>query len=177
MIVIGAGLVFLLLIVIVLLSFKKPNQGQVLIRTGLSGIRISFSGLIVLPLIHKAEFLDTTLTRLVMDCSGKNALLCKDQTPIDVQAAFFVRIKPTVEDVRRVVQKLGIKAASDEQILYALFGDRFHEALKQVSRHYTYDELSDREFFKDQVVAAIDSDLDGYLLDVVAINELSKSNA
>ena len=86
-----------------------------------------------------------------------------------------MRIKPTVDNVLQVVRSLGIEDASDEQKLHDLFAERFIETLKSVARRYDYATLSDREFFKSRVMDDLGDNLDGYMLDVVTIDEMAKS--
>ena len=169
------GLAAVILASVLLFSYRKPDQGQALIRSGFGGLRVSLSGLLSLPLVQKAEAVDITLTRLVIDQRGKNALICRDGTHINVKAAFFVRVKPTSEDIGKVVQTLGVKGASDVQVLHDVFSGRFIETLKKVSGKYDFTELSNREFFKQQVMSMLNVDSDGFVLDVVAIDELSKN--
>lgn len=172
---IGCGLAVVLVLAVLVGSYRKPAQGQALVCRRLNGTRVSFSGLLVLPLMQQAELMDITLTRLVIDCRGNNALTCKDGTRIDVKAAFFVRVKPTAEAIKKVARLIGIKEASDGETLHQLFGPRFIEALKSVSQEHGFAELSDREFFKEQVLSMLSLDTDGYMLEVMAIDELARS--
>ena len=75
-----AGVVSLILLVA---SYKKPAQGQVLIRRGPSDTHASFSGKVVLPLIHKAVLAACDAADGVMSrwdtgkCEG--GIFCADQ--------------------------------------------------------------------------------------------------
>ncbi len=155
--------------------YKMPSQGQALIRSGFGGTFVSFNGKIVVPILQKAQYLDITLKRLVIELQGSEALTCKDGTQADVKAAFFVRINPTVEDVKNVVQKLGIEKAADVETLNEMFNTQFFEALKTVSQNNNYEELTNREMFKEKVMNALPASLDGYILDTVTIDYLEKT--
>lgn len=164
-----------LMFICILLCYRKPSQGQAIIRSGFGGTFVSFSGKIVMPILQKARYLDITLKRLVIDLQGSEALTCKGGTQADVKAAFFVRVNPTVEDVKKVVQKLGIEKAADVETLNEMFNTQFIEALKNVSKNYSYEELTNREMFKEKVIAALPTSLDGYILDTVTIDYLEKT--
>ena len=155
--------------------YRMPSQGQALVRSGYGGTKVSFDAKIVIPIIHKLEWLDITLKRLVIDRQGNEALTCKDGTRADIKAAFFIRINPAVEDVKKVVQKLGIEGAADIEKLSELFVPRFLESLQAVAKVNTFEQLSDREYVKQQVMQAVGHDLDGYTLDVVTIDYLEKT--
>lgn len=171
----GLVAVCLLMLVVAALCYRKPAQGQALIRTGMGGPFVSFSGKIVLPLLHKAEFLDVTLKRLVIERQGQQALTCKDGIRADVTAAFFIRINPAVEDVLKVVSKSGVSQAADAVVLKEIYAKRFNHALTTVASEHDYETLTDREVFKQKVMDSIGKDLDGFVLDVVAIDYLEKS--
>jgi uncharacterized membrane protein YqiK len=161
-------------VVFLLLCYKKPQQGQALVRTGLGGRQVSFSGLIIIPLLQRGEFLDITLKRLVVERRGQQALTSKDGQRFDVTAAFFVRVKPDAQAVLKAVQTSGIQGASDPEALHARFGVQFSEALEAVSKRHNFEELNDREKFKDQLMSALGSDMDAYTLDVIAIDRLAR---
>ncbi len=167
--------IWFLLFVYMLLCYRKPAQGQALIRSGFGGNFVSFSGKIVMPLLHRAELLDITLKRLVIDQQGSEALICKDGMQVDIKAAFFVRINPTPPDVLKVVQALGVEGAANIEILTDLFKARFLISLQTVAKENTYEQLSDRETFKKQVIQTVDNDLDGYRLDTVTIDYFEKT--
>lgn len=157
-----------------LLCYRKPSQGQAIIRSGLGGSFVSFSGKFVLPILHKAQYLDVTLKRLVIDRQGSEALICQGGIQADIKAAFFVRVNPTPTDVLKVVMKLGVEGAADIEKLSDLFVPRFLESVQMVAKAHTFEQLSDREDFKQQVMQTVGCDLDGYILDVVTIDYLEK---
>jgi len=165
----------LLMLIVIGLYYKKPEQGQVLIRTGMGGTVVSFAGNVVIPLLHKAEFLDITLKRIAIEKLGKEALTCKGETRADIKAAFFIRISPTVDDVLHVVSKLGITRPADTSALKEIYEERFIQALKTVSSQYDFETLTNRELFKEKVMDCVGRDLDGFMLDVVTIDYLGKS--
>lgn len=170
------GLLIILIggVAFLLLCYKKPQQGQALVRTGFGGRQVSFSGLIIVPWLQRGEFLDITLKRLVLERQKQQALTSKDGQRFDVTAAFFIRVKPNAQAVLKAVQTSGTQSASDPEVLFERFGVRFGEALEAVSKRYTFEELNDREKFKDRLMSVLGRDLDEYVLDVIAIDRLAR---
>ena len=72
--------------------YRKVEQGQALVRNGWGGTRVSFSGLIVLPVFHKVEFMDISVKRVEIDRNGKNGLICMDNMRAEIKVAIFVRV-------------------------------------------------------------------------------------
>ena len=121
--------------------YRKVSQGEALIRNGVGGTQVSFSGKLVIPILHKGEYMDISVKRIEIDRHGSQGLICKDNLRADIKVAFFVRVNNTVEDVKKVAQALGCKRASDEQALYDLFDAKFSEALKSVGKFFDFAEV------------------------------------
>jgi uncharacterized membrane protein YqiK len=78
--------------------------------------------------------------------------------------------------VLEVARSVGTSRAADPSTLEELFTAKFAEALKTVARKLDFDELSrNREEFKDNVIRVIGTDLNGYVLDDVAIDHLEQT--
>jgi uncharacterized membrane protein YqiK len=177
---IAIGSLVALVVVVVLVvvkCYRKVEQGEALIRNGVGGTRVSFSGMVVWPIIHRAEFMDIAVKRIAIDRRGDTGLICKDNIRADIQVAFFVRVNPTQDDVRLVAQSLGCKRASDEQALYELFDAKFSEALKTVGKRFEFTELyTSRDTFKEDILQVIGRDLNGYVLEDAAIDYLEQTD-
>ena len=52
--------------------YRKVEQGQALVRNGMGGTKVSFSGMIVLPILHQPEYMDISVKRVEIDRNGKN---------------------------------------------------------------------------------------------------------
>ena len=167
--------IFAGIIILLLASYKKVPQGQALVRTGLGGHKATFSGILVLPSLHKAHYIDTTYTRLLIDWQGKHGITCKDNVRINIMAAYFVRINNTVEDVTKAIQSFGIEKASDKQVAEDLFSNKVREAILNVSKQLDFDELdNNRVAYGKQILDAIDKKSNGYILENVIIEDISK---
>ncbi|MEO0331532.1 MAG: flotillin family protein, partial [Bacteroidota bacterium] len=73
-------IVFLFAIGIAIIKmYRKASQGQALIVTGgAGGAKVSFSGLLVIPVLHRLEEMDITVKTIMISRMGKDGLICKD---------------------------------------------------------------------------------------------------
>ena len=87
--------------------FHKVSQGSAMIRNGLGGSNVSFSGMVVFPIIHWSELMDISVRRIEVDRRGKEGLICKDNLRADVKVVFFVRVNNSPQSVLQVAQSIG----------------------------------------------------------------------
>jgi uncharacterized membrane protein YqiK len=157
--------------------YQKVSQGQALIRNGVGGTRVSFSGTFVIPILHKAEYMDISVKRIEIDRRAVQGLICKDNLRADIVVAFFVRVNNTTQDVVKVAQSLGCVRASDSKALVELFDAKFSEALKTVGKQFDFSELyTNRMRFREQILEIIGTDLSGYILEDAAIDYLEQTD-
>lgn len=171
------GAVFIIgLIAFVIKMYNKAVQGEALVRTGLGDVKVSFSGIFVVPVLHKLEFMDITLKSMEINRMGKDGLICRDNLRADIKVSFFIRVNKTTEDVIHVAQSIGCARASDQEQLQMLFDAKFSEALKTVGKHFEFVELyNSRAKFKEKILEEIGTDLNGYILDDCAIDYLEQT--
>ena len=177
-IVLGGVFIFILGFAALIKKFYiKVDQGTALIINTLrSKPKVTFTGGMVLPIIHRLELMKISLITLEVDRRGKDGLICKDNMRADITVAFYLRVNETVDDVLRVAKSVGTQRASDPQAVYDLFAAKFSEALKTVGKKVEFEELfEDRQKFRDAIVDAIGSDLNGYSLEDVAIDYLEQT--
>jgi uncharacterized membrane protein YqiK len=171
------GVILLVAMYVIIKCYHRVSQGEALIRNGIGGTRVSFSGMVVWPIIHRDEYMDISVKRIAIDRRGQTGLICRDNLRADIQVAFFVRVNPTVDDVRAVAQSLGCARASDERALYELFDAKFSEALKTVGKRFDFIELyTGRDKFKEEILNVIGRDLNGYVLEDAAIDYLEQTD-
>ena len=164
--------------IIILISrfYKKAEQGQALVRTGLGGTKVGFSGMIVIPVIHKLEIMDISLKTIEIARSGKDGLICRDNMRADIKVTFFVKVNKQEQDVKNVAESVGCKRASSKEAIIQLFDAKFSEALKTVGKQFDFVDLyNKREDFRDEIKRMIGRDLNGYLLDDAAIDFLEQT--
>ncbi|MCP2319806.1 putative membrane protein YqiK, contains Band7/PHB/SPFH domain [Nocardia amikacinitolerans] len=156
--------------------FKKVSQGRALIISKMRKVEVTFTGAIVLPVLHKAEFMDISVKTIEIDRVGRDGLICRDNIRADIRITFFVRVNKTVEDVIKVAQAIGTTRASDQATLQELFSAKFSEALKTVGKHLDFVDLyTQRNEFRDRIIAVIGTDLNGYSLEDAAIDYLEQT--
>lgn len=176
--VIGAFVVFVLGAALMVKRFYlKVSPGQALInnKTG-EEISVSFTGGLVLPIIHRAEVMDTSVKMIEIERRGKEGLICKDNVRADVKVAFFVQVGHDAESVKRVAQRIGCARASHVETLHQLFQAKFSEALKTVGYQMNFLQLyTDRNEFRKQIQVQIGTDLEGYQLTDVVIDFLEQT--
>ncbi|GAA0926957.1 flotillin family protein [Pseudonocardia zijingensis] len=177
----GIALGVVLLIVIVMLIaisrlFKKVDQGRALIVSKMRKVDVTFTGAVVLPVVHRAEFMDISVKTIEIERTGHDGLICRDNIRADIRITFFVRVNKTVEDVIKVAQAIGTERASDQSTLQTLFAAKFSEALKTVGKHLDFVDLyTKRDEFRDRIIAVIGTDLNGYSLEDAAIDYLEQT--
>lgn len=156
--------------------FRKVQQGQAIVRNGFGGTHVSFSGMVVLPVAHQVEFMDISVKRIEIERRGKEGLICKDNIRADIKVAFFVRVSPSVDEVRRVAQSIGCQRASNLDMLRVLFDAKFSEGLKTVGKRFDFVQLyNERDHFKTEILKVIGTDLNGFALDDCAIDFLEQT--
>jgi|TARA_B110000261_G_scaffold164590_1_gene215117 uncharacterized membrane protein YqiK len=184
---IGGSIVIVLLGLIAMVAkwYRKTSQGQALVKTGVGGTKVSFNGILIVPVLHKLELMDISLKNIIIERNGNDGLVCKDNMRADIKVVFFVRVNKTADHVIRVAQSVGCKRASDLAALGSLFDSKFSEALKTVGKKFDFVDLyNKRDEFRQEIINTIGTDLNGYVLDDAAIdyleqtplNQLSESN-
>ena len=158
--------------------YRKVAQGSALIRTGMGGCKVTTSnGMIVIPVLHRAEYMDISVKRIEIARQDQDGLICKDNMRADIKVAFFVRVNNTPADILQVAQSLGCQRASEQRALVELFDAKFSEALKTVGKQFNFVDLyNQRDRFKEEIVEIIGTDLNGYVLDDSAIDFLEQTS-
>lgn len=179
LILISVIIVFIFFAFIIALAsfYKKIPQGQALVRTGIGGTKVAFdSGMWVIPVFHKLEIMDISIKKIEIVRKGIDGLICKDNMRADIAVAFFVRVNKSKEDIINVAQTIGTTRASDLVTLEQLFESKFSEALKTVGKKFDFVELYEaRREFRQEIIDVIGTDLNGYVLDDCAIDNLEQT--
>ncbi|GEB58126.1 flotillin family protein [Streptomyces gardneri] len=178
---IGVLVAVVLLIVLTLLFvvsrlFRKVEQGKALIVSKMRKVDVTFTGQVVLPVLHKAEVMDISVKTIEISRTGRDGLICRDNIRADIRISFFVRVNKTVEDVIKVAQAIGTARASDKETLQELFNAKFSEALKTVGKQLDFTDLyTKREELRFRIIEIIGIDLNGYSLEDAAIDYLEQT--
>jgi uncharacterized membrane protein YqiK len=156
--------------------FRKVEQGKALIISRTRQVDVTFTGAVVLPVLHNAELMDISVKTIEIQRTGREGLICQDNIRADIHLTFFVRVNKTKEDVIKVAQAIGTERASHQATLQALFSAKFSEALKTVGKQLDFVDLyTHREHFRDQIIQVIGTDLNGYHLEDCAIDFLEQT--
>ncbi len=177
---IGVGIVFLLIVGFFVLFnafYIKVPQGTALIVNDMSATpKVHFTGALVYPVIYKKEFMKISLLTLEVDRRGKDGLVCQDNLRADITVAFYLRVNETQQDVLKVAKAIGVDRASDRAAVNELFNAKFSEALKTVGKKFDFVSLfEERQNFRDRIIEVIGNDLNGYVLEDVAIDYLEQT--
>ncbi|MFJ5988196.1 SPFH domain-containing protein [Lentzea sp. NPDC092896] len=178
LIVLIAVCAFVLILALITLSrlFKKCEQGKALIVSKMRKVDVTFTGTVVLPVLHRCETMDISVKTIEIRRAGNEGLICRDNIRADIRITFFVRVNKTVEDVIKVAQAIGTERASHEATLQELFNAKFSEALKTVGKQLDFVDLyTHRDEFRDRIVQVIGTDLNGYSLEDAAIDYLEQT--
>lgn len=163
-------------LILIIQCFKKVEQGTALVRNGYGDTKVSFSGMLVIPILHRVERMDISVKRIEIYRHGVEGLICQDNIRADIKVVFFVRVNKTPQDVMQVAQLLGCTRGSTEAALVELFDAKFSEALKTVGKQFDFVGLyNSRERFKEEILKIIGTDLNGYVLDDAAIDYLEQT--
>ncbi len=169
---------FLLLPValILLLCVRRIQPGRAGLKTGIGGLKVSFDWMIRVPLFQTYHIMDISVKKLEITRKGSDGLICQDNIRADITVAFYIRVDATEESVRKVAQMLTPERVSDMSQLRELFEAKFSEALKTAGKQMKFQELfTERLRFRDEIQNTIGKDLDGFLLQDVAIDYLEQT--
>ncbi|GHH23856.1 flotillin family protein [Streptomyces lanatus] len=165
-----------LAVLVVSQLFRKVEQGKALIVSKLRKVDVTFTGQVVLPVLHKAEVMDISVKAIEITRTGKDGLICRDNIRADIRITFFVKVNKTVEDVIKVAQAVGTARASDRDTLQELFHAKFSEALKTVGKQLDFTDLyTKRDELRYRIIEVIGVDLNGYHLEDAAIDYLEQT--
>ncbi|WP_026978590.1 flotillin family protein [Flavobacterium tegetincola] len=164
------------LLVWIISMYKKIIQGKVIVRTGAGGTKVFYNAGLVVPVLHKMEIMDISVKKLDVERTGANGLICKDNIRADIKVTFFIKINKSTADIINVAQTIGCERASDMEVLRTLFDAKFSEALKTVGKKFDFIELYEaRSEFRAEIISIIGTDLNGYILDDCAIDDLEQT--
>jgi len=175
-----AGVIFVVLMGLAGLFkafYIKVEQGTALIVNDMSSRpKVHFTGALVYPIIYKKEMMRISLITLEVDRRGNDGLICADNMRADITVAFYLRVNETPEDVLKVAKSIGAERASDRQAVDNLFAAKFSEALKTVGKQLDFVSLFENRLeFREKIIQVIGEDLNGYVLEDVAIDYLEQT--
>lgn len=176
------GVVFVGLFVIGLIVsrlYKRASKERAFVRTGFGGQKIVMNGgALVLPILQETIEVNMNTMRLNVARSNEAGLITKDRMRVDVQAEFFVRVKPTEDAIADSAQTLGARTMKPEQLKELVEG-KFVDALRSVAAELTMEELHEkRGEFVQRVQTTVSEDIlkNGLELESVSLTALDQTS-
>jgi uncharacterized membrane protein YqiK len=161
---------------ICLLCIRRIQPGRAGVKTGFGGLKVAFDWMVRVPLVQTYHVMDISVKKIEITRKGHDGLVCHDNIRADITVAFYIRVEATEESVRKVAQMLTPERVSDTNQLRELFEAKFSEALKTAGKQMEFHELfTERIKFRDQIQNTIGKDLDGFILQDVAIDYLEQT--
>jgi uncharacterized membrane protein YqiK len=156
--------------------YIRVERGWALVVNKMTHIEVFYSGALVLPFVHRAEHMDTSLRTVTIDRNGKDGLVCGDKIRADVVARFLIHVKRTTEGVLEVAATVGCARAADPAVLEELFSAKFSDALETVAAQLDFEDLHrQRVGFRDRVLEAVGEDLHGFQLEDVMFDHIQQT--
>ncbi|MEO7855104.1 MAG: flotillin domain-containing protein [Rubrivivax sp.] len=185
---INFGLVLLTIIVIViaiavawwLLSklYQRSTTERSFVRTGFMGERVAISGgALVIPVLHEVTWVNMNTMRISLAHHDQDALITQDRLRVNVEADFYLRVKPEAQAVTAAARTLGSRTTSVDG-MRNLLEARFNDALRTAAAEAPMEALHENRGGFAQRVRALASagiDASGLEIDSVSISKLDQA--
>ena len=159
--------------------YHRSSKEVSFVRTGLFGEKVVINGgAFVLPIIHDITPVNMNVLQMEVVREKDDALITKDRMRVDIEAEFYVRVKPTREAVSIAAATLGRRTMEPER-LHALLSGKFVSALRSVASEMTMEEMHEqRGDYVARVKEAAAEGLaqNGLELESVAITDLDQTD-
>ncbi|MBF0396560.1 MAG: flotillin family protein [Desulfobacterales bacterium] len=176
---IGLGLFVLIVIGLILARlYARASKETSFVRTGFGGQKVIMNGgALVFPVLHEIIPVNMNTLRLEVKRSDDQALITRDRMRVDVEAEFYVRVKPTAESIADAAQTLG-RRTMEPKALKDLVEGKFVDALRAVAAEMAMEELHEKRVdFAQKVQVAVSEDLlkNGLELESVSLTSLDQT--
>jgi len=159
--------------------YKRASKEVSFVRTGMGGQKVIMNGgALVLPVLHEIIPVNMNTLRLEVRRNNEAALITRDRMRVDVQAEFYVRVKPTAEAIADAAQTLGHRTMQTDRLKELIEG-KFVDALRSVAAEMAMEELHEqRSDFVLKVQQAVSEDLlkNGLELESVSLTGLDQTS-
>ena len=176
-------LIFLILFLILLVLFSKfyqrSSKDVAFVRTGMGGEKIVLtSGAMAIPIIHQVTPVNMNTLRLNVERSNEKGLITLDKMRIDIQSAFYVRVKGDKDGVALAAQTLGARTLNPQSIQELLEG-KFVDAIRSVAASMSLEEIhSEGREFTDRIAKLVDDVVtkNGLELESVSLSSMDQTD-
>lgn len=159
--------------------YYRATKESSFVRTGLGGQKVVMNGgALVIPVVHETIRVNMNTLRLPVERGKDSALITKDRVRVDVQAEFFVRVKPNEDAIADAAQTLGQRTMKPEALKELVEG-KFVDALRAVAAEMTMEELHEQRVnFVQRVQTTVSEDIlkNGLELESVSLTSLDQTN-
>ncbi len=159
--------------------YQKASKETAFVRTGFGGQKVVMNGgALVIPMLHEIIQVNMNTMRMEIHRANNQSLVTKDRLRMDVRAEFYIRVKPTIEDVTAAAQSLGRRTMNIESLKDLVEG-KFINALRVVAAEMKMDELhQNRGEFVKRVQDEVGDGLtkNGLELESVSLSELDQTD-
>jgi len=159
--------------------YQRASKEISFVRTGFGGQKVIMDGgALVLPVLHEIIPVNMGTLRLEVIRADNQALITCDRMRVDVQAEFYVRVKPTAEAIADAARTLG-RRTTDPKALKELVEGKFVDALRAVAAEMAMEELHEQRVdFVRKVQTVVSEDLlrNGLELESVSLTALDQTD-
>ena len=185
----ASALIFTILIIVVVLlliawliysqRYQKASQETAFVRTGFGGQKVVMTGgALVFPMLHEVIQVNMNTLRMEIVREKNQSLITQDRLRADVKAEFYIRVKPTLDDIVAAAQSFG-RRTTNSDALKELVEGKFVSALRVVAAEMSMDELhQNRGEFVRRVQDQLGDGLskNGLELESVSLSELDQTD-
>ncbi len=158
--------------------YHRASKEIAFVRTGMGGEKVvRDGGTLVLPVLHETIPVNMNTLKLEVLRAREAALITLDRMRVDVQAEFYVRVKPDADAISTAAQTLG-RRTMEPVALKELIEGKFVDALRAVAAGMSMEDLHEnRVDFAQKVQVAVAEDLhkNGLELESVSLTGLDQT--
>jgi uncharacterized membrane protein YqiK len=181
LVLVGGGIAIVVLFLVSMLTmisrcFRRCGADEALVRTGSGGNKVVIGGgVLVFPVIHQLLRVSLRSVKLLVERSGKNALVTGDKIKANVTTELYIKVEPIAEDVLGAARSFGERNL-DEHAIGDLIEGKLTDALRSVAAVQTFMSLhGKRKEFAEHIQAALAEELkkNGLTLENVSITSFA----
>ena len=166
------GVILIIVIgIIFTMLYRRSTRDEAFVRTGLGGKKVVLDGgAVVLPIFHSIARVNLKTLRLQVERSKKDSLITKDRMRVDIDAEFYVRVKPDANSIALAAQTLGA-LTNNAEALRDQVEAKFVDGLRSVAATMELLELQEkRTDFVKHVQAAVEADVQSNGLELKSVS-------
>ena len=139
-----AVIVIAIIVYLVNWLYRRSSKEVSFVRTGLFGEKVVINGgAFVLPIIHDVTPVNMNVLRMAVTRANDEALITRDRMRVDIDAEFYLRVRPQREAVSIAAATLGRRTLQPDQ-LNTLLSGRLVSALRSIASEMTMEEMHEK---------------------------------